>query len=183
MRMRWLSLVASACVLAACSGSPTNPSNGGSGGSGSGGGGGGSQTLTCPQYLGPAIRAQGTMTASINGVAWTADCIAVLANTPTFLSIGAADLATGITFQTVSFVTGNRAAGTQTVAPLSTLGGRLVQGLNGWFAQSTQGSGTLVFTSVTNNSAAGTFSFVMPPASETPATGTKTVTGSFNLTF
>jgi hypothetical protein len=123
------------------------------------------------------------MTASINGVAWTADCIAVLANTASILSIVGADLATGTAFQTVGFATGNRNVGTQTITPTSTLNGRLGQGLNGWAASPAQGSGTLAFTSVANNSAAGTFSFVLTPASGTPATGTKTVTGSFNLTF
>jgi hypothetical protein len=58
-----------------------------------------------------------------------------------------------------------------------------VQGLNGWAATLAQGSGTLVFTTVTNNSAAGTFTFVMLPVPGGPATGTKTVTGSFNLAF
>jgi len=182
MRKQWLCVVAVASALAACSGAPTDPSDGGSGGSGGSGGGGG-QSLSCPQYLGTAIRAQGTMTASINGVAWTADCIAVLGNTSSILSIGAADLATGTAFQTVGFATGNRIVGTQSTAPLSTLGGRLVQGLNGWFAEGAQGSGTLTFTAITNNSATGTFTFVMLPVPGGPATGTKNVTGSFNLTF
>lgn len=179
--MRWLIGVAGVCVLAACSGSPSSPSNSGSG-SGSGGGGGG-QALTCPQHLGTATRAQGTMTASINGVAWTADCIAVLANTASILSISGSDLATGVAFQTLGFATGNRVVGTQTITALSPLTATLVQGLNGWNASLAQGSGTLVFTSVTNNSAVGTFSFELPPVPGSPATGTKTVTGSFNLTF
>jgi hypothetical protein len=183
MRMRWLFVVAGACVLAACSGSPTNPSDDGPGSGSGGGGGGGGQTITCPQHLGTATRAQGTMTASINGVAWTADCIAVLANTTTIISVAGADLASGIAFQTLGFATGNRAVGTQTITPVSTINANLQQGANGWHASLAQGSGTLVFTTLTTNRAVGTFSFVLLPVPGGPATGTKTVTGSFNLTF
>lgn len=186
MRMRWLSVVAGLSVLAACGGSPTNPSNSGSSGSSGGGssGGGGSQVLTCPQVLGSATRAQGTMTASINGVAWAADCIAVLTNTPTAIAFSASDLATGTAFQTLGFA-GTRAVGAESIAALSLLTATLVQGTSGWNASSAQGSGTRVFTSVTTNSAAGTFTFVLlpVPGAANPATGMKTVTGAFNLTF
>jgi hypothetical protein len=175
-----LTVVACVFVLAACSGSPTDPSDGG--GPGNGGGGGGGTALTCPQFLGTAARAQGTMSGSINGVAWTADCIAVLANSATIFSLGAADLATGVNFQTLGFG-GNKVVGTQTITALSPLNASLTQGSNGWTASLAQGSGTLVMTTVSNNAAAGTFTFSMPPVPGNPATGTKTVTGSCNLTF
>jgi hypothetical protein len=123
------------------------------------------------------------MTASINGVAWTADCIAVLGNTTSILSIAGANLAAGPAFQTVGFATGNRTVGTQTITATSPITASLVQGLNGWNASLAQGSGTLVFTTVTGSSAVGTFSFVLLPVPGGPATGTKTITGSFNLTF
>ena len=170
-------VVAGMCVLTACSGSPTDPSSPSSPGPGSGG-----STLTCPQFVGTAVRAQGTMTASINGASWTADCIAVFANSATIFSLGAGDLATGATYQTVGFA-GNKVVGTQTINALSPVNASLTQGSNGWSASLAQGSGTLVMTTVTNNAAAGTFTFTMPPVPGNPATGTKTVTGSFNLTF
>jgi hypothetical protein len=132
--------------------------------------------------VGTGTRAQGTMTASINGVAWTGDCVALLANTTNIISIAGADLATGVTFQTIGFG-GNKVVGTQTITAVSPLNASLTQGSNGWHASLAQGSGTLVLTTLTNNSVAGTFTFTMLPVPGNPATGTKVVTGSFNLTF
>jgi len=184
MNVRQLIVVAGVCVAAACSGSPTDPSSGGPGGSGGNGGcgGGGGFTLTCPQVVGTGTRAQGTLTGTINGAPWTADCIAILVTSPTIISIGGSDLATGTTYQTLGFA-GDKVVGTQTIGPLSGLNATLIQGSSGWSASLAQGSGSLVLTSVTNNSATGTFSFSMPPVAGSPATGTKNVSGSFNLTF
>jgi hypothetical protein len=190
MGMRWLSAVGIVCTLAACSGSPTSPSAAGSGGSGGGSGGsgggsggsGGGLTATCPQTLGGAIRAQGTLVASINGAAWTADCIGVILSVPNVLSLAGSDLATGAAYQTFGFA-GTRAVGTQAITPTSPLNANLQQGSNVWHASLIQGSGSVVITNSTSNGAAGTFTFVLPPAPGSPATGTKTVTGSFNLTF
>jgi hypothetical protein len=181
MRVGWSIVVAGLCVLAACSGSPTKPSDGGSGGSGNGGGGG-STALTCPQFASSGTRAQGTMSGSINGVTWIADCIVVNTATPGIISIAAGDLASGLSYQVVGFA-GQKTVGTQTISALSGVNASLLQGSNGWSASLAQGSGTLVFTAATNNSAAGTFSFTMLPTTGGSATGTKTVSGTFNLTF
>jgi hypothetical protein len=122
------------------------------------------------------------MAGTINNVAWTADCFAVDVTNANVIGIAGADLATGAGFQTFGFA-GTRTVGTQTITALSPLNALLQQGSNAWSASLVQGSGTLVITSLTNNSAAGTFTFTLLPVSGTPATGTKTVTGSFNLTF
>jgi hypothetical protein len=175
MRMRWMALVAMVSVLAACSGNPEGPSDGGSGG-------GGGATTTCTQVAAGRTRAQGTMAGTINNVGWTADCLAVDLTNPNILAIAGADLATGNNFQTFGFA-GVRALGTQTITAISPVNALLLQGSSGWNASLVQGSGTLVIASLTNNSAAGTFTFTLLPVAGTPATGTKTVNGSFNLTF
>lgn len=53
----------------------------------------------------------------------------------------------------------------------------------GWYTSIAGGSGTVTVTSVSPTSAAGSFSITMVANPATPATGTKTVTGQFNVTF
>jgi hypothetical protein len=53
-----------------------------------------------------------------------------------------------------------------------------------WLTAVTQGSGSINITSITSTTIAGTFSFIAPANTISPATGTKTVTsGTFNVTL
>ena len=184
MSRRSLWVAATLIFLAACGDSPTSPSSGGP--SGSGGSGGGS-ALSCPATLGAATRAQGTMTASIGGVPWIADCIGVSTAVAGVIGLAGSDLATGLSFQTLGFGT-VRAVGTYTINELSGLNAILSTAFSGsaaiWTASLGIGTGTVIITSLTNNSIAGTFVFTLVPQAGTPASGTKVIAnGAFNLTF
>jgi len=52
-----------------------------------------------------------------------------------------------------------------------------------WIVSSLGGSGSITVTSVSTVAAVGSFSFTMVPQAGTPASGNKTVTGQFNVTF
>ena len=52
-----------------------------------------------------------------------------------------------------------------------------------WNTDLLGGTGTITIASVSNTAASGSFSVTMVPQAGTPASGNKTVTGSFNVTF
>jgi hypothetical protein len=185
MPTRLSSLIALAVFVAACGGSSTSPSN--SNNSGGLGSGGNALPCTIQSAGGVGTLATGTITATINGASWRGDCIAVNTVNAGIIGIGASDLATGANYQTLGFAS-TRAVGTYTINILSPLNALLLTTINGtaasWTAALTTGSGTLTIATSTNNSIAGTFSFVLQPQTGTPASGTKTIAnGTFNLTF
>lgn len=53
----------------------------------------------------------------------------------------------------------------------------------GWAANVSGGSGTITVDAVSTTAARGTYSVTMAPVSGTPATGNRTLTGTFNVTF
>lgn len=58
-----------------------------------------------------------------------------------------------------------------------------VSGGGGWTAGAGQGSGTITITTRTATRVAGSFSFQLAPIGGTGATGTKSLSGSFDLTY
>jgi hypothetical protein len=148
-------------------GNPTNP-------------GGGNPNATC----GVGSPIQGTMTARIDGVQFTASCMTAAQYSNGILAIGGVNSANPYT--SVAFAVLVSGPSTHQIGGLS--GANAVINMSGttatWQALAGQGSGTIVVTSLTATGAAGTFSFVAPPTPNSGATGTKTVTdGTFNVTF
>ena len=169
-----------AVAAAACRGSsspsptaPTGPPTGGS-------------SASCAAAGLPGVNASGTMTAQVNGVSWTAVCIGVVTGLQNAIGVGATDAVSGTTSQVISFGS-SRAVGTYNINSQSGLNANFTTVISGrpavWTAAVTTGSGTLIVTSSTGNSIAGTFSFTMLPQELSVATGTKVVNGSFNITF
>ncbi len=148
---------------AAC-GSPTKPSDPGGG-------------TTLPN---------GSMSALIDGVAWNATVAIVVLNTSTG-GIPIISISGGDPVRSIAFAASPTGIGTFTVASLtmsSNFG--LVQGNQRWSASTTDAgsNGTVTFTTLTANRAAGTFSFLGIASASSAATGTRTITnGVFNVTF
>jgi hypothetical protein len=124
----------------------------------------------------------GTMSATIDGQAWTGN----LATAATYQNNILAFAGTNNSFQINITLTGVTGTGTitlgsgqlsiATVATVSTTP-------QTWLTSSTGGSGSVVITSLSSTGAAGTFSFTGVAAGG-GATGTKAVTsGQFNVTF
>jgi hypothetical protein len=124
------------------------------------------------------------MTATIDGVAWRALCVGVSTSVQGVISIVGGENTTQTTGTSLAFAT-NRSVGTTSIGVLSPTNALLtVGGTSVWQAALSNGSGTVTYTTLTTNNAAGTFSFTMTAAPSSTATGTKTVTnGAFNVTF
>lgn len=121
----------------------------------------------------------GTLTATIDGTAFVATTILV-GKSQGILAVGGVNGTTGAYSDlTVTFP---NVVGTYTLPSTPQVGGSLtINGVGAWNADPGGGSGTVTVTSVTANSAVGTFSFVLGPLT---GTGNKTVTnGVFNVTF
>jgi Family of unknown function (DUF6252) len=167
-------IVVLAACAAACGGS------GGSPASPSAPSGGGSTTPT-PGGTTP----NGTLSATIDGVPWTATV-----SVQTQFNNGILSFAGGDNRQTLSIaVTANRGTGTYVagvvdpqnivVANLSTAGSAA-----SWLSGPSLGTGSVTITSLTSTSASGTFTLTLAPSAGSGATGNKALTnGVFNVTF
>jgi hypothetical protein len=171
-----------AALTLACGGggSPTGPS--GSGGSGSGSGSGPGGTGGTGGSGGTPNR--GTVTAFIDGVAYTG-----IVNSANFNQSGNVNLASNNSALTLSINFAARGAvGTTTINPTSTTVLNVITTtgttvIGSWSASGLGGSGTLTIATLTSSGMSGTFSFTAVPASA-GTTGTKTVTdGTFTATF
>jgi hypothetical protein len=162
-----------AAFTAACSGgsssSPGAPSP-------TNGGGGGSPGGATPN---------GTLSATIDGVPWTASV-----SVQTQFNNGILSMAGGDNRQTLSIaVTANRGAGTYTtgvIDPQNVVVSNLSMpgSTSAWLSGPTFGSGSVTITSLTSTSASGTFTLTLAPTPGTGATGNKVLTnGVFNVTF
>lgn len=169
---RTLACVISVMCVACGGGNPSAPSGGSGSGSGSGGGSGGGGVI-----------GRGTITAQIDGVAFTG--VATAATNQSGIFAAAASNGPG----TIALGFGALAAvGTTSVGPTSPTNANMVatSGSTGqsWAASTSGGSGTLTITSINATGATGTFSFTMIPVAGTGASGTKSVTnGTFSVTF
>jgi hypothetical protein len=157
-----------ALALPACSDGPADPSDGG--------------------------QSNGTVTATLDGSAWkAAHVLAVKTPASTqwpsgqFLLVGYG-ATTGVNIGIIiPAVAGTYALGRVGPGQVMNVGSASIDANTGdarWEAGSFSGSGSIVLTSITTTAARGTFTFTLEPASNTAATGTRTVTnGSYNVTF
>ena len=164
LMFRLVTLTIVMCSLAACGGSSssvTSPTTGG--------------TTVTPLH--------GTMTAVIDGSAWTAVTISTATYANGILSIGGADSSSPI--RSIGLALTTSGPGTFTMGTLpSGANGVLSIGIGPtWTANVLGGTGTIVVTSLSSTAANGTFLFT-PIASAGGATGTHAITsGVFNITF
>jgi hypothetical protein len=133
--------------------------------------------------------AHGTMSAQIDGVTWTADCIGAvvkqLSASVQSLQIVGADYNNDKT--RVLGIDVKTGVGTTNVGGLSLL---VVALSDAWVGDAKswssvgQSSGSLTMTAETNNSATGTFTFTLPPLTVSGASSAAKITnGVFNITF
>ncbi|MBL0939602.1 MAG: hypothetical protein IBJ03_11945 [Gemmatimonadaceae bacterium] len=123
----------------------------------------------------------GSVTAMIDGAAFSADLAVQATRSGNLLSFGAVTS----TSRQINFALPN-VTGTGTVQ----LGGgapatvTYTEGTRGWVTSLVGGSGSVNITTLTANRAAGTFSFTAIPSASTGATGNKVVTnGTFDVKF
>jgi len=174
-------VLAVALVITACgSSSPTGPT--------------GSNDNTGCAGQDPAtglVTATGTMSAQVNGAPWTAVCIAVTSTTMsagTILQIDGSDtLGISATAQLISIAGFSGGVGVQQIGLTSPFfaGYDVGQGVpqQSWVAEGAfGGNGMLTLTTFTPSSLVGTFSFTLIPFAN-GATGNKTITGKFNVTY
>ena len=126
----------------------------------------------------------GTMSARIDGAAWTASVVTVAVNTNGLIISGASTSSTGVAVGASRLLgTGTQTFGTGTnFNALATM----TTGTQSWSATGIQGSnssGSVTLTTLTATRAVGTFTFTAA-ALAGGATGTKVVTsGVFDVTF
>jgi hypothetical protein len=123
----------------------------------------------------------GSMSATFDGGAWNAAlALAALYTNNTFAM-------TGIDQSQRTLSVSMSVSGPGTHAFTGPNGGscNLIIGSATWLGApaAQQGSGRIVFSTLTATNAIGTFECSAPPQSGTTATGTKSITGSFNVRF
>lgn len=125
--------------------------------------------------------ANGSMSARIDGEAWSATAALAVGYTGGILAFAGSD-ASQVTIG-VGFIPDGLK--TYPIGPSEPTNGNLTLGsTESWAASSSMGSGTVTLTSFTANSASGTFTFIAEPVSTTGATGTRSLTeGVFDVTF
>jgi hypothetical protein len=121
------------------------------------------------------------MSATIDGIPWTATAVSVQAAAGVLTLAGTDAAGTTVGVGTVG------AVGTNIVMPGGATQASLVTSIGRWQANglgSGTGSGTITVTTFSATSATGTFSFSVTPAAFTSATGIRTITnGVFSVTF
>jgi len=190
MRYRlWLTSVAAifCLALAGCdsSNNPSNPTDDINSGGGSGGGSG-SSTGCSQATVGPSGGrvAQGTMTAQIDAVTWTAKCIVVNTTVAGIIAVAGTDNPSNAANAQILSFGSQAASGTYRIDASSSLNASL--NVNGalWTAGLTTGSGTLALANSTSTTLTGTFQFGLAPLAGTTAAGTRVINnGVINITF
>ncbi len=155
--MRYLMTLTAVLVLAACGDDPLSPDE---------------RDSQLPN---------GSMSARVDGDAWTATAALAVAYTGGILAFAGSD-ASQVTIGLGFIPDGLK---TYPIGPSEPTNGNLSLGsTQSWAASASMGSGTVTLTSFTANSASGTFMFVADPVASTGATGTRSVTeGVFDVTF
>ncbi len=128
--------------------------------------------------MGPGL-GTGSMSMTLDGQAWTA--VAANVDNSNGIIVTAASNASGVA---MGFAFLDNGPGTYTIGPGQvTNANHSTQGGNLWLASGSQGSGTLVVTTLTSTRVAGTFAFEMVAfAQETPPTRSIT-NGVFDIEF
>jgi hypothetical protein len=121
-----------------------------------------------------------TMTANVDGQAWSAvPAIIQVVRNQGIIAIGGAStqaIGIGIAFP-------DQGPGTYTIGPTAVTNANVVDGSDTWIAGSTNGSGSIVVTTLTSTNVAGTFSFTAAATGgATPATRQVT-SGAFDVEF
>jgi len=140
----------------------------------------------------------GTFSATVNGQAWSACGQVAVRRDSSFL--GGKDTLRSVSWAGTGFITADLAyaivmtasklgpltPGTYAVGLVNPTGSNAVIGGSnsaGWGASSTGGSGSITFTSITNNHVTGTFTFDVAPVTGS-ATGTLQIrNGKFDLSY
>lgn len=134
--------------------------------------------------------AKGTMSARIDGVAWTATCITVAQNDAVFCKCVAISGGDSANPQLAAAIGApNTGPGTYPIGgPLDPANANVLTAIGGtaalWTANAIGGSGSVTITTLTAAGASGTFAFNAIGGTLTGPTTTKVVTqGVFNVTF
>ncbi len=121
----------------------------------------------------------GSFSGSVNGAAFVPLAVTVVSNSG-FTVVSSAD-AQGRSLAFGVFATG---AGAVTIAQTPGNNALYFEGSLHWVAGTgVGGSGTITFTTLTANRAAGSFNLSLVAESGSGATGTRTATGNFDITF
>lgn len=123
----------------------------------------------------------GSMSARIDGEAWTADAVLSVSYTGGILAFAGSNTES-VTIG-VGFIPDG--VGAYEIGPGEPTNANVATGTaNTWTASSASGSGSVTLTSWSEHSATGTFSFVASAVGSSGATGTRSVTeGVFDVTF
>jgi hypothetical protein len=131
---------------------------------------------------GPELPAlNGSMTAVIDGVSWSATTALTAAESGGILGFAGSD-ASNVTIGMAFVLDGT---GTYPIGPSIPTNATYTDGSSAqWSADPFNGSGSITVTTLTSDHAVGTFSFVMEPDAGNSATGSVTITaGTFDVTF
>jgi hypothetical protein len=124
----------------------------------------------------------GTVTVSVDGASWTATSIAVGKGTG-LITIGATYISPSFSAQTIAFTVGT----TTGLAPQNVAGGGttadLIIGSSSWSASASMGSGSVLPVTLTATHAVGNFTFVMQATSSSTTPQSRSVSGTFDVTF
>jgi hypothetical protein len=159
-----ISILAAALLVARCGASTTSPSS--------------------PGSCGTVSTAHGTISAQLDGAAWSGTVTAII-NANHIVSIAGSDGCSPASVITFALLPGTFQPATFNLSDASGLNSILSIGpINLWVANITGGTGKVTFTTLTTAAAIGTFQFSYVAAATSGASGTHTVTnGVFNVTF
>lgn len=137
--------------------------------------GGGDGGTTGPNQLG-----DNSLSAKIDGTAWTPTVITASAGSGALIVAAADGTGRGLGFA----VAITQGLGTQSIGPTSLVNANTTQGAQGWLATAHLGSGSVTLTTVETNRAAGTFTFTLQGTSPTTNPATRRITeGRFDVRF
>ena len=180
----YILITAVALMTAACGSSPTSPSTTTSTAT---------TTTTSTSSAAPTPRAgTGTFTALVDDVAFTP--LAIQVSTSSGAVLVSATGVAGSTPVAIGFGVLATGTGTYVIPGAGASGGNNALLVNfstagvvtaSWAANSSQGTGTVTVSALSTTSVSGTYTLTLQPSSSAgPAgTGTKVLTGTFNLTF
>ena len=118
----------------------------------------------------------GTLTATIDGVPWSAQTVSAV-RSGDVIGVGASDFdQTGL-----GFAFEDNGPGTYTIGPGEVNNGLYNVGAAGWNATAFQGSGSIVVTTATDTRVVGTFEFEAVSVGQTPETTVSVTNGVFDL--
>jgi hypothetical protein len=124
----------------------------------------------------------GTVTVSVDGASWTATSIAVVKGTG-FITVGATYISPTFSTQSIGFtVLTTTGLSPQNVSAGGTTAD-LIIGSSSWAASASMGSGSVLPVTITATHAVGNFTFVMQASASGTTPQSRTVTGTFDVTF